>query len=91
LEIVSANQVPNRIGTFCFLIDDWLADCLAGTIQGIPDSGGWPLLTVLRYVESNPLLAQMVRHAEDWEWSSLNLIKYKRQQFIIVERPGRAA
>ncbi|HLN26325.1 MAG TPA: transposase [Gemmataceae bacterium] len=29
------------------------------------------LLTVLRYVERNPLRAGLVKHAEDWEWSSL--------------------
>jgi len=30
------------------------------------------LLTVMGYVERNALRAQMVRHAEDWEWGSLN-------------------
>jgi len=29
------------------------------------------LLTVLRYVERNPLRAGLVRRAEDWRWSSL--------------------
>ena len=29
------------------------------------------LLTLLRYVESNPLRAKMVRRAQDWPWSSL--------------------
>src|SRR5205807_8047464 len=29
------------------------------------------LLTVLRYVERNPLRAGLVRRAEDWPWSSL--------------------
>ncbi len=29
------------------------------------------LLTVLRYVERNPLRAQLVARAEDWRWSSL--------------------
>jgi putative transposase len=28
-------------------------------------------LTVMKYVESNPLRAKMVRRAEDWPWSSL--------------------
>ena len=28
-------------------------------------------LTLMRYVESNPLRAKMVRRAEDWPWSSL--------------------
>ena len=30
------------------------------------------LLTVLRYVERNPLRAGLVRRAEDWPWSSLH-------------------
>ena len=29
------------------------------------------LLTVLRYVERNPLRAELVCQAEDWPWSSL--------------------
>jgi REP-associated tyrosine transposase len=31
------------------------------------------LLTVLRYVERNPLRAKAVRRAEDWPWSSLHV------------------
>src|SRR5580658_9371932 len=31
------------------------------------------LLTVLRYVERNPLRAKMVERAQDWRWSSLGL------------------
>ena len=30
------------------------------------------LLTVLRYVERNPLRAALVQRAEDWRWSSLS-------------------
>src|ERR1051325_2400699 len=30
------------------------------------------LLTVLRYVERNPLRARLVRRAEEWKWSSLH-------------------
>jgi putative transposase len=30
------------------------------------------LLTVLRYVEGNPLRARIVKRAEDWPWSSLS-------------------
>jgi len=32
-------------------------------------------LTVLRYVESNPLKANLVIRAEDWKWSSLYALK----------------
>ncbi len=31
-------------------------------------------LTLMRYVESNPLRAKMVRHAQDWPWSSLGSV-----------------
>jgi len=30
------------------------------------------LLTVLRYIERNPLRAKLVERAEDWQWSSLH-------------------
>ena len=39
--------------------------------RGIADS--WELLSVLSYVEANPLKARLVRRAEDWPWSSLAL------------------
>jgi putative transposase len=34
------------------------------------------LLTVLRYVEANPLRAKLVERAEDWRWSSLREYLY---------------
>jgi putative transposase len=49
-------------------------------------------LTVMRYVESNPLRAKMVRRAEDWPWSSLggaagaNGVKVEVEEWP-VERP----
>ena len=33
-------------------------------------------LSVCRYVERNPLRAKLVKHAEDWNWSSLWRYKY---------------
>jgi putative transposase len=39
--------------------------------RGIEDS--LHFLNVLRYVESNPLQAQLVSRAADWPWSSLTL------------------
>jgi putative transposase len=33
----------------------------------------WHLLNVLRYVEANPVAARLVKHAQDWPWSSLAL------------------
>jgi putative transposase len=30
------------------------------------------LVSLLRYVEANPVRAKLVQHAQDWKWSSLN-------------------
>jgi putative transposase len=43
-----------------------------GRYKAFPIEPGHHLLTVLRYVEANPLAAGLVRRAEDWKWSSLN-------------------
>lgn len=46
-------------------------------MSGRGDSKRFPVqsdgyyLTVLRYVERNPLRANMVQRSQDWEWSSL--------------------
>ena len=41
--------------------------------DGIDDSQHF--LTVLRYIEANPVQAKLVSKAEDWPWSSLALRK----------------
>lgn len=38
-----------------------------------PITDAWHLMNVLRYVEANPVAAQLVKHAQDWPWSSLAL------------------
>ncbi len=43
---------------------------LSGAIQGFPIQQDEHLLTVLRYVERNPLRAKLVEAAEDWRWGS---------------------
>ena len=40
--------------------------------KAIPVQSGEHLLTVWRYIERNPLRANLVKRAEDWEWSSLS-------------------
>lgn len=47
------------------------------------------LLTVLRYVERNPLRAGLVRRAEDWPWSGLHrrTSGTRQQQAILVPWP----
>ena len=43
-----------------------------GRFKAFPIERDDHLLTVLRYVERNPLRAGLVEHAEDWPWSSLS-------------------
>jgi putative transposase len=42
-----------------------------GRFKNFPIEEDQHLLRVLRYVEANPLRANLVRRAEDWSWSSL--------------------
>ena len=43
-----------------------------GRFKSFPVQDDDHLLTVLRYVEANPLRAKMVSQAQDWPWSSLS-------------------
>ena len=42
-----------------------------GRFKAFPIQEDEHLLTVLRYIECNPLRAGLVKRAEDWRWSSL--------------------
>jgi putative transposase len=42
-----------------------------GRFKAFPIAADEHLLAVLRYVERNPLRANLVKRAEDWPWSSL--------------------
>lgn len=42
-----------------------------GRFKAFPIQQDGHYLTVLRYVESNPLRAKLVKRAENWQWSSL--------------------
>ena len=44
-----------------------------GRFKAFPIQRDEHLLTVLRYVERNPLRAKLVARAEDWPWSSLGV------------------
>jgi putative transposase len=44
-----------------------------GRFKAFPIQQDEHLLTVLRYVERNPLRANLVNRAQDWTWSSLRL------------------
>ncbi len=43
-----------------------------GTYKSFPIETDHHLLTVIRYVEQNPLRAKLVHRAESWQWSSLH-------------------
>ena len=44
-----------------------------GRFKSFPVQGQYYYLTVLRYIEGNPLRAGLVRSSADWLWSSLSL------------------
>ncbi len=44
-----------------------------GRFKAFPIQEDEHLLTVIRYVERNPMRAALVPRAEDWDWSSLSL------------------
>ena len=48
-----------------------------GRFKAFPIQQDEHLLTVLRYVERNPLRARLVRRAEAWRWSSLRSAKHR--------------
>ena len=50
------------------------------------------LTTLLRYVERNPLCSRLVKEAESWPWSSLNLVglRTRPSYFDLGPRPSRA-
>ncbi len=43
-----------------------------GRFKSFPVQDDGHFLTVVRYIERNPLRAHLVRHAGDWRWSSLH-------------------
>ena len=47
------------------------------------------LVTVLRYIERNPLRAGLVRRAEHWPWSSLDRSTSQRRQVVLHRGPLR--
>jgi putative transposase len=53
-----------------------------GRFKAFPIQQDHHLLTVLRYVERNPLRAGLVSSAEDWPWSSLRLWSQERPSLL---------
>jgi putative transposase len=57
-----------------------------GRFKAFPIEQDEHLLTVLRYIERNPLRAGLVEHAEDWPWSSLQ--EWELAQPSSIVHPG---
>jgi putative transposase len=58
-----------------------------GRYKPFPVEPGRHLLTVLRYVEANPLAARLVKRAEDWKWSSLTRRTDRDGRLLLTESP----
>jgi putative transposase len=62
-----------------------------GRFKAFPIQQDGHYLTVIRYVESNPLRANLVKRAEHWKWSSLYALSHRSDhQFLSngpVDRP----
>jgi putative transposase len=58
-----------------------------GRFKAFPIQEDEHLLTVLRYVERNPLRANLVRKAEKWRWSSLRLRSPHADAGILARSP----
>jgi putative transposase len=58
-----------------------------GRFKAFPIEQDEHLLTVLRYVERNPLRAGLVRRAEDWAWSSLGWRPAGRRPAMLSDWP----
>jgi putative transposase len=58
-----------------------------GRFKAFPIEQDEHLLTVLRYIERNPLRAGLVRRAEDWPWSSLTSWLKDNESRIVEPSP----
>ena len=58
-----------------------------GRFKAFPIQSDQHLLAVLRYVERNPLRANLVARAEDWAWSSLKWWRAQARPLFLAEGP----
>jgi len=58
-----------------------------GRFKAFPIQEDGHLVTVLRYVERNPVRAGLVKRAEDWEWSSAAVRGSKARPEWLVDGP----
>lgn len=59
-----------------------------GRFKAFPVQSDEHYLTVLRYVERNPLRANLVDRSQDWEWSSLKPTERSAPEGLISEGPA---
>ena len=62
-----------------------------GRFKSFPIETDEHLLTVLRYVERNPLRAGLVRRAEDWRWGSCHVRQNRRHDLRSLLSPWPVA
>lgn len=58
-----------------------------GRFKAFPVQADDHYLTVLRYVERNPLRAKLVERSQDWEWSSLSPTERSGPEGLLSEGP----
>jgi putative transposase len=58
-----------------------------GRFKAFPIQEDEHYLTVLRYVERNPLRANLVQRAQDWPWSSLSNSRAARPEALLTDGP----
>jgi len=58
-----------------------------GRFKAFPIQKDEHYLTVLRYVERNPLRANLVERSQDWPWSSLSIGKAARPAGLLTDGP----
>lgn len=58
-----------------------------GRFKSFPVQDDGHYLTVMRYIEANPLRAELVKRAGDWPWSSLAVRKGLEAPFELSEGP----
>lgn len=58
-----------------------------GRFKAFPIQEDDHYLTVLRYVERNPVRAKLVKRAEEWRWSSLYTLLHPEKHSFLAEGP----
>lgn len=58
-----------------------------GRFKSFPIQNDTHLLTVMRYVERNPLRANLIERAEEWKWSSAYVRRHSPEEFRWLAKP----